>query len=55
MLSNGKSYSALQMINFAFEFFNLKYKNYVLFNKKSRFIYYNNLDYDLYFRFSFIN
>ena len=34
MLSNGKSYSALQMINFAFEFFNLKYKNYVLFNKR---------------------
>ena len=34
MLSNGKNYSALQMISFAFEFFNIKYTDYVLFNKK---------------------
>lgn len=34
ILSNGKSYTALQMVDFAFKFFNLNYKTYVLFNNK---------------------
>ena len=34
ILSNGKNYSAIKMIKFAFEYFNLNYKKYVLINKK---------------------
>ena len=34
ILSNGKSYSALEMLNFAFEYFKLDYKKYVSFDKK---------------------
>ena len=34
ILSNGKSYSAIQMLKFAFKYFNLDYKNYILVNKK---------------------
>ena len=30
ILSNGKSYSVKQMLNFAFRYFNLKYKNFVV-------------------------
>jgi GDPmannose 4,6-dehydratase len=37
ILSNGKNYSALQMLRFAFKYFNLNYKNYVLINKKKFF------------------
>ena len=34
ILSNGKSYSAVQMLRFAFNYFKLDYKNYILFNSK---------------------
>ena len=34
ILSNGKSYTAIQMLKFAFKYFNLNYKNYILINKK---------------------
>ena len=34
ILSNGKSYSAVQMLKFAFSYFNLNYKNYILLNSK---------------------
>jgi len=37
ILSNGKNYSALQMLRFAFKYFNLNYKNYILINKKKFF------------------
>ena len=34
ILSNGKNYSAIKMMKFAFEYFNLDYKKYVLINRK---------------------
>ena len=34
LLSNGKSYTAIQMLEFAFKYFNLDYRNYILINKK---------------------
>ena len=34
ILSNGKSFSALQMIRFAFNYFNLDYRKYIFFNNK---------------------
>ena len=34
ILSNGHSYSALKMVNFAFKYFNLDYKKFIQFNKK---------------------
>ena len=34
ILSNGKSYSALKMIEFAFKYFKLNYKNFIQSNKK---------------------
>ena len=34
ILSNGQSYSALNMINFAFKYFKLDYKNFIQSNKK---------------------
>ena len=34
ILSNGKSYSAINLIKFAFRYFNLDYKRYILVNKK---------------------
>ena len=34
ILSNGKSYSALKMIEFAFKYFKLDYKNFIQSNKK---------------------
>ena len=34
ILSNGKNFSAVQMIRFAFNYFNLDYKKYILFNDK---------------------
>tara|TARA_Y100000591_G_scaffold244812_1_gene215721 strand:- start:1482 stop:2429 length:948 start_codon:yes stop_codon:yes gene_type:complete len=34
ILSNGKSFSALEMINFAFKYFNLDYRNFVNIEKK---------------------
>ena len=34
ILSNGKNFSAIQMIRFAFNYFNLDYKKYILFNDK---------------------
>ena len=34
ILSNGKSYSAVQMLRFAFNYFKLDYKNYILLNNK---------------------
>ena len=37
ILSNGKSYTAIQMLIFAFKYFNLNYKNYILINKKKFF------------------
>ena len=37
ILSNGKSYTAIQMLKFAFKHFNLNYKNYVLINKEKFF------------------
>ena len=37
ILSNGKSYTATQMLKFAFKYFNLNYKNYILINKKKFF------------------
>ena len=37
ILSNGKSYTAIQMLKFAFKHFNLDYKNYILINKKKFF------------------
>ena len=37
ILSNGKSYTAIQMLRFAFQYFNLNYKNYVLINKEKFF------------------
>jgi len=35
ILSNGKSYTAIQMLEFAFKYFNLDYRNYILINKKN--------------------
>ena len=37
ILSNGKNYTATQMLKFAFKYFNLDYKNYILINKKKFF------------------
>ena len=37
ILSNGRSYSAIQMLKFAFKYFDLDYKNYILINKKKFF------------------
>ncbi len=37
ILSNGKSYTAIQMLKFAFKYFNLNYKNYILINKEKFF------------------
>ena len=37
ILSNGKSYTAIQMLKFAFKYFNIDYKNYVLINKEKFF------------------
>ena len=34
ILSNGKSFSAAQMLKFAYKYFNLDYKKYILFNNK---------------------
>ena len=34
ILSNGKSYSAINLMKFAFGYFNLDYKRYILVNKK---------------------
>ena len=34
ILSNGKSYTAKQMLKFAFKYFNLNYKNYIIVNKE---------------------
>ena len=34
ILSNGKNYSAIKMLKFAFEYFNLDYKKYIIFNNK---------------------
>ena len=34
ILSNGRSYSALNMIDFAFKYFKLDYKNFIQSNKK---------------------
>ena len=34
VLSNGKSFSALEMLNFAFKYFNLDYRNFVNIEKK---------------------
>jgi len=35
ILSNGKNYSAVQMLSFAFKYFKLDYKKYILFNNKN--------------------
>ena len=34
ILSNGRSYSAVKMVDFAFKYFNLDYKKFIQFNKK---------------------
>ena len=34
LLSNGKVFSAIKMLEFAFDYFNLNYKDYVYFDKK---------------------
>ena len=34
ILSNGKSFSALQMLKFAFKYFNLDYRKYIILNNK---------------------
>ena len=34
ILSNGKSFSASQMLKFAFEYFKLDYKKFILLDKK---------------------
>ena len=34
ILSNGRSYSAFKMAEFAFKYFNLDYKKFIQFNKK---------------------
>ena len=34
ILSNGKSFTAIKMINFAFDYFNLNYKKFIKINKK---------------------
>ncbi len=34
ILSNGRSYSAFKMVDFAFKYFNLDYKKFIQFNKK---------------------
>ena len=34
ILSNGKSYSAIKMVKFAFNYFNIDHKKYILINKK---------------------
>ena len=33
-MSNGKSFTAIKMINFAFDYFNLNYKKFIKINKK---------------------
>ena len=35
ILSNGKGYTAIQMLKFAFEYFNLNYKDYIITNNKN--------------------
>jgi len=35
ILSNGKGYTAIKMLKFAFEYFNLNYKSYILTNNKN--------------------